>query len=83
MHAILITEENAAKIEESGFTAIRPMHTIEVYMSNHKDWYLVSGYVGEDGYFQDYAVLPQYILDDNFEYDPTKIQTDWDQIVRK
>lgn len=83
MHAILISEENADKIAESEVVSHCPLHTIYVYRNNIKNWYLISGYVDREGRYFDFATLPQYILDRNFEYDADKIRTDWDQIVRK
>jgi len=83
MFAIEITKANLGQIWER-FEAPEPdkfdyglwLHTTEPY-------YYVSGYVGHSGTPQPFAILPKHQLDKYFEYDPVKIQNDWDQIVRK
>jgi hypothetical protein len=86
MFAILIAPTNLPKLlANHHMTEKYYNYGIKTYLtqkSNNK-WYYISGYVDTRGVLKDFAVLPQYILDDNFEYDPIKIKTDWDLIVRK
>ena len=52
------------------------------YTTSNRPNYFVTAYVSKSGKFYSFAILPHYLLDE-FEYDPVKIKTDWDQIVRK
>ena len=83
MFAILISEENMPKIEKEAPTRPYLIESVRSYLGLSADWYFVTGYVDHKGRFKPSTVLPAYIIDENFEYDPVKIKTDWDQIVRK
>lgn len=83
MFAILITFENLPKILEHQQTVTFPHLYEEVYLKSARSWYYVRGYVAENGKFVEWACIPEYVLVEKFEFDPYKIDTDWDQIVRK
>lgn len=83
MFAIKLTEENLAKIDESLELNHFDLMSINVYLEANATYYIVRGYVGPRGELRDHAVLPEYILSDNFEIDFDHAKTDWDQIVRK
>lgn len=83
MFAILISEENMPKIQEVLDTSVRPLHTVDMYIRHPADWYFIQGYIPYIGAPEPLAILPGYVFETNFEYDPDKIKTDWDQIVRK
>lgn len=83
MFAILLTRENEEKILQSGVIHDADLATLEVYLRNLHEWYLVRGYVDDRGRLMDWTVLPAYRFTKNFEHNPDKIQTDWDMIVRK
>jgi hypothetical protein len=83
MFAILITFENLPKILEHQQTVTLPHLYEEVYLESSRPWYYVRGFVGEGGKFAEWACLPEYVLVRDFEFDPHKIKSDWDQIVRK
>lgn len=81
MFAILINEENMPKIRER-ITVDSELANAMTYLRMPKIWFVVTGFVTESGKYFPYAVLPAYMLKNDFDYDPVKIQTDWDQIVR-
>lgn len=84
MFAILISAENIPKILEDSSLAPFESEYLEMYLRRPTPWYFVRGYVPQRGEWKrGFTVLPAYIFPENFEYDPVKIQTDWDQIVRK
>lgn len=84
MFAILIAEENLQKIHTIQYPGHSPDElNMRLYTEHHNSWYFVHGYVDNRGRYTDWAILPEYILVDNFEFDKDKAQTDWDQIVRK
>lgn len=84
MFAILIAPTNLPKILAAPhITEKYYNYGVKTYLAQKSNWYFITGYVDHRGDMKDFTVLPQYILDDNFEYDPVKIKTDWDQIVRK
>lgn len=83
MFAILIAEENMEKILE-GRT-----HDLDIKTAGwlttlfNKKWCFVSGYVDRRGAVHSWSVLPIAYIERYFEYDPLKIRSDFDQIVRK
>lgn len=87
MFAIEITTENMPKIQECEALQKHNEDTLNAYLANYekrgKRWYAIRGYVTRQGRVQDFAILPAYVFENEFEYDPDKIKTDWDQIVRK
>jgi hypothetical protein len=83
MFAILISEENRCEIETSGVLQFREIDTIDVYMRASSQYVLVRGWTTPRGEFKPWTVLPLYILEESYDYDPNKIKIDWDQIVRK
>lgn len=56
---------------------------LEIYVRSARPWYFVRGYVNSSGALEPWAVFPEDILRRSYDYDPDKIHTDWDQIVRK
>jgi hypothetical protein len=82
MFAILITEENMPKI-------LQDRHDLDANTVGwfttlfNKKWWFISGYVDHRGILHSWSVLPLSYTKRYFEYDPIKIQTDWDLIVRK
>lgn len=84
MFAILISAENLPKIREHQESlSTSHSHTLSrVYLNSRKEWYYIRGVL--DGSLNpSWSAIPKYVLDKTYEYDPIKIQTDWDQIVRK
>jgi len=82
MHAILVSSDNLPKIVSPELPDLYAKNcTVVLRLSTQ--WYLVQGYVDSAGKYFEWTLLPAYIIEKHFEYDPTKIQTDWDQIVRK
>lgn len=83
MFAIQITEENMPEILNS-LPQIREENVmLDMYARHTRDWFIIRGFVPHIGSMTDWAILPAYILKLKYEYDPNKIKTDWDQIVRK
>ena len=85
MFAILISEENLPKINEDQEKYPESLAHFfpDPYLNHPKNWYYVSGYYSEGRGDISWAAFPEYFLVKKYEFDPTKIQTDWDQIVRK
>lgn len=81
--AILFNSENLSKVltHQESLERTSPIYP-DVFFKHHADWYYVQGYINERGQLIDWAIIPAYVLADNYEYDPVKIQTDWDQIVK-
>lgn len=83
MFAILINQENVAKIPIESFTNPEDLQrTLNLCLALKRRWYFVRGFVDNRGRFYDWVTLPHYIIEEDYEYDANKIQTDWDQIVR-
>jgi hypothetical protein len=59
------------------------MKDLDMYIRSHRDWYMITGYIDFAGKFHSWSIQPKYLLKTDFEYDADKIQTQWDQIVRK
>ena len=85
MFAIEITQENLPKIQEAQADMNDVDFDLDLYLKSPKTWYTIRGYVGPFGrvWTHNLAVLPKNVFDECYEYDPVKIRTDWDQIVRK
>lgn len=85
MFAIHISEETMPLIKEHQDTLPSGVGRIleSAYLTSLTEWYYIQGYVNNNGGVESWAAFPEYILVRQFEYDPIKIQTDWDQIVRK
>lgn len=86
MHAILISDENRSEIEAHNLSLPEREDDVfdyTIYQNRTSNWYYVSGYVSPTGEYVPWVTMPEYILRQDFEYDPFKIETDWDQIVRK
>lgn len=82
MFAILFSEENLGKILEHNETVDSAPVYPDVYLNHKNDWYYIRGYVTNRGKVVDYAVIPEYLFVKVFDYNPEKIKTDWDIIVR-
>lgn len=83
MFAILISEDNLKKILESDSVPHENRTALEYFLRHREDWYIITGYVTRFGSFESYAILPGYVFRPTFDYDPEKIKTEWNQIVRK
>lgn len=83
MFAIEITSNNMPKILEAHHTPNEDEFDYDLFMRYKNPWYIVTGYVNRYGYVKDFAILPAYEIENNYEHDPVKIKYDWDQIVRK
>lgn len=81
MFAILIAEENLSKIEAAEPFKREPLGLSD-YLASVKKWYYVTGFVGANDRFYEQIVLPEYVIVKHHQYDPDKIDVDWDQIVR-
>lgn len=82
MFAILVTPENMPKIKAANLDPAAEILTIPALTSTAK-WYMVTGYYQRGGRWIGDTMIPAYILETLFDYNPVKIKTDWDQIVRK
>ena len=81
MFAIELREENLDKIEQApDISSIDMDFVMKVYKENK--YIFIRNYVTKKGTFIGCTFLPRYIFDQVFDYDPEKIQHDWDQIVR-
>lgn len=83
MFAILIAEDNMPKIVQRNVLAEKNLHGMKLFLGSSKAWYLITGYVNERGAVLPWAILPAHKFETQFEFDESKIMTDWDQIVRK
>jgi len=83
MHAILITEESMPKIISRERAHLNLQDLVFLQTCIGKNRYFVSGYYDGRGRLGTWMMMPQHVLDKSYEYDPAKIQTDWDQIIRK
>lgn len=83
MFAILISEENMPDIADSGVFDKQPVSNVSLYLNRPRPWYFIRGYVTLRGTLDEWAVLPAYMLEETFDYDPDKIKTDWTNLVRK
>lgn len=83
MFAILIAEENMAQIRQVKALTERDAPSLNRYIYARRNFYLIRGYVDLHGRVIDWAVLPAYIFQRHFDYDPVKIQTEWNIITRK
>lgn len=83
MFAIEINDESIAKIVATSDLPSDVYLSLAMFNHNRNKWYLIRGYINLRGAYEPWAFLPSYILSSRYEFDPVKIQTDWDQIVRK
>lgn len=82
MFAIEITIQNMPKIRQYEKMSDEDKANLELYLRSPKVWYLVTGYVPRRGPLIDWIILPANILDKCYDYNPLRIKTNWDQIVR-
>lgn len=82
MFAIRITEENESKIREVTLTDF-DREALDIYLQTEGRWCWIRGYVNKRGVVYQNTALPFRLIVRDFEYDPVRIETDWDQIVRK
>lgn len=83
MFAILLRPQNDEKIKE--FDKLTPKNLAAIdryYTYNRRNYYLIRGYVTRHGRLYDWTILPEYVLNYLFEWDPEEAATDWSQIVR-
>ena len=84
MFAIELSEDNLPQILQTStlFVAEAQIMT-DLYFRSPRTYYFIKDYFDRNGRQQGWGILPEFVLKDFFEYDPDKIKTDWDQIVRK
>lgn len=80
MHAILISEDNFDKIKEEVNLDERDTKFLKTCFN--KDRYFVTGFEFR-GEMLPWTFLFGHKLRANYQYDPDKIKTDFDQIVHK
>lgn len=81
MFAIKLTEDNFPKILLTPTLSIAKAQAIsELYF--HRNYIFVAGYVDHFGRVTGWDIIPEFVFKKFFDYDPEKIKTDWDQIVR-
>lgn len=85
MFAILISEKNLPIIKEHQDELSPSLGHFydKPYLASLVDWYYIRGYVTEKGALESWAAYPEEYFTRKFDYNPEKIKTDWDQIVRK
>jgi len=82
MFAIEINTDTLGLIQESLMEDSVFEDQLETFTRMSNTWYFLRGYVAPRGAFYEEAVLPGFIVETQFEYDPQKINHAWDQIVR-
>lgn len=82
MFAIKINSETLDIIKDSLDEDSEYKDTIEYFARMENRWYFLRGYTAPRGAFYPEMVMPGFIIETQFEYDPQKIDHDWDQIVR-
>ena len=85
MFAIVVSDETMPKIRQSSQLTDKDKSAVEQYCLNRprSKYYVITGYVTRRGMVMNWTFLPHHLFEKNFEFDPEKIKTDWDQIVRK
>lgn len=83
MFAIRITNDNMPKILDRYMDPPLTEELFALQLNSPGTWYIVTGYVTRRGAVMDWAILPAYLIEGQFQYDHEKIQHDWDQIVRQ
>lgn len=84
MYALLISEENLELLTQvvPPTTGVRPRPNYQTFIKHRVRWYLVAPYVTHYGEVQPWAVMPEYILKQDYEYDHETIDTEWTHIER-
>lgn len=83
MFAILLTKENFPKILEDSRDLFTGSDIQYLESCLDKRRYLITGYVTNRGAYHSWFIMFHGMFHKLFEFDEEKIQTDWDQIVRK
>ena len=83
MFAIELKEENLPEITQRLVFTDFSASTLDLFLRSRHEWYLITGYVDERGRYEEYAILPMFMLYNNFDYDIMKTHDKWFQIVRK
>lgn len=85
MFGILMNDSNIEKIVEhqKTLTPTEAHLAPDLYLNRGNDWYYIRGYVDSNGRAGTWAAYPAHVFVKTFDFDPDKIKTDWDQIVRK
>jgi hypothetical protein len=79
--AIEFNEVTLPKILQiHGMTVKEAQGLTDVFLK--KDYVIVSGYYNDRTPLSDWEILPKYVFTETFDFNPEKIKTDWDQIVR-
>jgi hypothetical protein len=84
--AILVSEENRKTVMDT-IADRTPDHPVDYDLFTNRprgvEYYFVTGYVNDRGEVEPWAFLPSFVFRQEFEYDAERIQTEFDQIVRK
>ena len=86
MFAIEITEENLPQILQTpGLTIADAQLMADAFIAHNNDHvrYFIKGYTDRKNRLVPWTTLPEFIFVKNFDFDPEKIKTDWDIVVRK
>lgn len=83
MFALVISEGNMETITESGIFDVKPVSYVSLFLNREVEWVLIRGYVPDRGDIIDWGMIPMFVLEDFFDFDPDKIKYDWTNVVRK
>lgn len=84
MFAILISEDNMPTIIDSVKSNPESNElNLETFLASARDWYFLTGYVPSTGGYSEWGILPAYIFENDFEYNPVDIKTQFDQTFRR
>lgn len=81
MHAILITPDTIDKIKDTRLLTLQEFEALK-RLHLHRNSVFITGFVPRIGPQVPWTILPDFMLEEHFEYNPLTIRTDWDQIVR-
>lgn len=83
MFAIKLKPTNLKKIFETGLVPESEEEFFTDWANRRPHWYFVRGYVSRSGQVFDFTHIPPHVVEESFHYNPSVIDHDWDQIVRK
>ena len=83
MFAIEISDKNLPEIIDNSSLTDAEQQIMENLADKPRTWYFVSGYIDAFGRYFSWTILPKFVLDARFDYDPIYASYHWDQIVRK
>lgn len=81
MDAIEFTETNLPKILQTEALSVAEAQGLtDVFIK--KNYVFIRGYYDDRVPLQLWAMMPSFVFEKNFDFDPIQIHTDWDEIVR-